>query len=157
MAYSDQPQYVNDVSLRPAVPPFVFLPPSMDEGEESTSLDLGLVNTSDVSSLFLKESNRRRRPPPLTIQARRLSSSHSSPSSPDLSDRQSRAKPSLLPSPLGRSRTLPRSYFNHSIHESISPSVTLLGPSLESNVVHKLRRWILCIIMGEFSLISRYI
>ena len=111
-------------------------------------MDLGLVNANDDAAIFIKTPEQRPRQLP-SPDTRRPSSSYTSSTSPDLLVRQERYKPARLHSPtLSRSQTLPRSYPRSPVREKDSlPG--WLDATLEPDVVERLRKWIISVIVGE--------
>ncbi|KAI5122741.1 hypothetical protein M0805_009826 [Coniferiporia weirii] len=116
-------------------------------------MDLGLVDVNDDSALFVKSSDRPTPRPHLVLperSARRPSSLYASPSLQDMEERQSRNKPTRLSSPrLSRSQTLPRFYPRSPVRDKTLGS---LDASLAADVVSRLRRWIICVLVVNFDL-----
>ena len=117
---------------------------------DEQDIDLGLVNTSDVSEVFVKTPDRTTFSlPPLerrTSSGRRASNTFI-PGDPELSERQERAhvrRPSLLKR-LSRSYTLPRKY----PRSPSQASTPVFETPFDADVVTNLRRWILSVIVGE--------
>ncbi|KAL5503993.1 hypothetical protein ACEPAH_8066 [Sanghuangporus vaninii] len=120
---------------------------------EVDDIDLGLVNTNDDSAVFVNSPEQlpRQLPSP-GYGTRRPSSSYASPTSSDLSERQDRYKPARLHlHQLSRSQTLPRSYPRSPGREK-EKVIGSLDAALEPEVVERLRRWIICVILVNFDL-----
>ena len=119
---------------------------------DEQDIDLGLVNANDVSEVFVKTPDRTTFPLPSPERGNssgRRTSNTFIPGDPELSERQERAhirRPSLLKQ-LSRSRsyTLPRKY-PRSPSQATTP---VFETSFDPEIVTKLRRWILSIIVGE--------
>lgn len=107
------------------------------------SVDLGLLNAAADVALEVPDSPRQRR---LSVarQSRRPSTS-----TQDLEERQYRTRPvaRLRTHSLTRSHTLPRSFPKSPVGEK---SFLPLEVYFEADVINKLRRWILCVVIGMF-------
>lgn len=114
--------------------------------------DLGLVNANDEHSVFLMSPERHlRRLPSLSAlenRTRRPSSSFVATASAECLDEIEKSKP-RRPSlhHLSRSQTLPKSYVRSPVREKEFTPGTL-DASVSDDVVARLRRWILCVLVG---------
>ena len=118
---------------------------AIDDGD----MDLGLVSRNDESGIFVNTPDRPTRQLPCP-GGRHPSSSFISSSTHDLQERQDRIRPQRLSlHQLTRSQTLPRSILRSPVRER---STSTLDASLEPDVVERLRRWILCVLVGEHML-----
>ena len=114
--------------------------------------DLGLADTNDDDSVFVKTPERYlRRLPSLSAldrRTRRPSSSYAPQTSPDHQEGKEGSKP-RRPSLhlLSRSQTLPKSYVRSPVREKEFIPGTL-DASVSDDVVARLRRWILCVLVG---------